>query len=1069
MTSQRAISRGSQTEQPCSLAARVIPPRTASRREMAALETTMANLALDDRHPVALELVGDATGVQFVIRATAEESLAHLIAQIRALYPQAEIVPLDQEDDPLRRDRHEAISMVELAHGAPSYLSLRTLDARSWERRESEGADPLLGILSALQALSAGTRAIAQLAMLPAKVQWSHAHLRKAVEHPLEPEREAARKRAGKSGSGPSMGAIIALAVVVALALIWRRFGRQLLPLIPSWMKQDFPRLLTGHLPSLTEPQMMQLVGGVVALFLAVFLISRVVLRLQGSRPLYDMRQVGEKTKRVAYRVRLRLIVIGPAMLEASPLPEGTGVRKQKIVQENVRAGKQRWRIPLLLALRRMEQKLWQWWRLMQNRHVQMASAVQDVWNWLSGVVRWIKKSSTWLVGQVQRWWRRQRAAHAASESRRQVTMRLTAAYRQYHQASGNYFVAKTLRFRHRHIVPRAFPLPSWQRVLLWLTLGRTRWEHDLAASPHYLSIEELASLWHLPPEQDVPDVPGLVHGRARTRLVPYELTGTQPDGADAPPVLDLVPYRLGTSIHAGRVWPVAIPQDVLHHNLLAVATTGKGKSTLFQHLALAHLIANRAEGLLFMEPHGDAIKTLLGCIPATRGEDVTLIDLADETAVVGLNPLDMTQGIDRDKTVENILAVFIAFWKKQRSWGPRTENILQFALLTLCEANLDRIIRDGELGVLGQYTLLDVIPLLQQQGYRHMVLEDVHDPVILAWWSGYFEPMRQSFRDEVISPVINKISKYAAARVSRRLLGQSRATVRLREDIAEGRIILINTASGIVGEELSALVGATLLGLFQSALAEQSGLARQQRRRFLVFIDEFQTYLGIDYPTMLAELRKYGGAFGLATQSLAYLDEMDRSLKATVLSNIDHLFAFTMSAEDARVIVPYLDGLEVADVLTLDDYTCYARLSHQGRRLPAFSLHLAPPPQGDAEQAVCVRHDSAARNARSASLVDADLARAPQQDRAFGTGDAKRVLALPDEGDEEGAAPKPRSSGRRGGGKSKGKSSASVLMPPTAPDGELLSRPYVLSPHQRPRSSVWHREDEERGEPGGE
>lgn len=1000
MMNQRAVLRRTQGEQASSLAARVIPPRTASRRELAALETTMANLALDGRHPVALELAGETSGVQFMLRATNEASLVHLITQMRALYPQAEILPLDQEHDPLRRDRHETLSIVELAHGAPSYLSLRTLDARSWERRESEGADPLLGILAALQALPTGTRAIAQLAMVPARAQWSHAHLRKAVEHPLEPEREAARRRLGKNGSGPSWGAIIALAVVVMLALLVRRFGKQLLPLIPLWVQQDALLAIKGHMPVLTLPQIMQLCVGVAALFLIVFLISRVALHLQGNRSLYDMRQVGEKTKRVAYRVRLRLIVIGPALFETSSLPVSAHMREQTIVQ--------RWR----------------------------------------------------------RWWQRQQAIHAATENRRQVMMRLTAAYRQYHQASGNYFVAKILYGRHHHIVPGVFPLSGWRQVWRWLILGRARWERDLAASPHYLSIEELAALWHLPPEQDLPDVPGLVHGRARTRLVPYELTGIQSDGANTPLVLDLVPYRLGTSVHVGRVWPVAIPQDVLHHNLLAVATTGKGKSTLFQHLALAHLIANLEEGLLFMEPHGDTIKTLLGCTPPARQEDVTLVDLADETAVVGLNPLDMTQGIDRDKTVENVLAVFIAFWKKQRSWGPRTENILQFALLTLCEANLNRIVLDGELGVLGQYTLLDVIPLLQQQGYRHMVLEDVHDPVILAWWSSYYEPMRQSFRDEVISPVINKISKYAAARVSRRLLGQSRATVRLREDIAEGRVILINTASGIVGEELSALVGATLMGLFQSALAEQSALSQEQRRRFLVFIDEFQTYLGIDYPTMLAELRKYGGAFGLATQSLAYLDEMDRSLKATVLSNIDHLFAFTMSAEDARVIVPYLDGLEIADLLTLDDYTCYARLSHDGRRLPTFSLHLSPPPQGGVEQAMHVRQHSAAHTARPVSLVDAELARAHQPDRPSRKDEEKNAPALHDEGDEKAFASQPRSTGRRGGGKGKSKSSA-ALAPQTTPDGEPLSGPYVLSPHQRPRSGVWHGENEERDERG--
>ncbi|MGB8344346.1 MAG: type IV secretory system conjugative DNA transfer family protein, partial [Ktedonobacteraceae bacterium] len=437
-----------------------------------------------------------------------------------------------------------------------------------------------------------------------------------------------------------------------------------------------------------------------------------------------------------------------------------------------------------------------------------------------------------------------------------------------------------------------------------WLVLGRAQWQRGVASSSWVLSVDELAGLWHLLPEQDAPDVAGLERGRARSRPLPPALAGARRG--------DLLPYHLGECRHAGQVWPVSAPRDVLHSNALAVAATGKGKSTLFAHLARAHLAGHPDEGVFFLEPHGDTIAQLLGSLPASRHDDVTLLDLADETAVVGLNPLDMTQGRGRDKTVENILAVFIAFWQKQRSWGPRTENILHFALLALAEANLRRVERDGDdLGAEGQYTLLEVIPLLQHSGFRHMVLEDVRDPVVLDWWKHYYEPLRQSFRDEMISSIINKISTYAAAKVSRRILGQSRATVRLSDDIRAGRAILVNTASGVVGEEVSALVGATLVGLFQTALAEQIRLPPGQRRRFWVVIDEFQTYLGIDYHTMLAELRKYGGAFALATQSLSYLDEVDRSLKPTVLGNLDQLFAFAMSADDARALAPALDGLE--------------------------------------------------------------------------------------------------------------------------------------------------------------
>jgi hypothetical protein len=573
-----------------------------------------------------------------------------------------------------------------------------------------------------------------------------------------------------------------------------------------------------------------------------------------------------------------------------------------------------------------------------------------------------------WMVYRWQ-WWRallRRRAVERA------LLARMTAAYRQYHQASGGYFVPRRIGvWRAKRLVLSQHSVALPRRLLSRLLYGRAGWAQGITRSAHYLSVEELAALWHLPPEEDISEVPLLEHGRASTRLVPVELTRYThlEDRADLP-----CAFRVGVSEHVGYTLPVFLPHDCFHRNLLAIAKTGKGKSTLLIALALAYLRINAREGLLFMEPHGDTIATLLGHIPPHRRDDVTLIDLAAETAVVGLNPLDMTQGRDRDKTVENLLTVFIAFWKKQHSWGPRTENVLQFALLTLCEANERKVARDEQHGPDEQYTLLDVIPLLRDVSFRHRVLEEASDLALHEWWQRYYETMEPRFQNEVISPVLNKISKYGAERLPRRILGQARSTVRLRDEIARGNILLINTASSIIGAELSSLLGATIMGLFHLSLGEQARLAHTARRQFLVFIDEFQTYTGIDYNTMLAELRKYGGTFGLATQSLSFLDTVDPSLRATVLSNIDHLYAFLMSAEDARTIAPNLDGLLVEDILNLDDYTCYAKLSYEGRRLPTFSLKLDPPPLPDEDVAGQIRASSQERNSRHPMVVDEEL-----------------------------------------------------------------------------------------------
>jgi hypothetical protein len=58
-----------------------------------------------------------------------------------------------------------------------------------------------------------------------------------------------------------------------------------------------------------------------------------------------------------------------------------------------------------------------------------------------------------------------------------------------------------------------------------------------------------------------------------------------------------------------------------------------------------------------------------------------------------------------------------------------------------------------------------------------------------------------------------------------------------------------------------------------------------------------------------------------------------------------------------------------------LGDHQCYARLSHQGERLPAFHLRLDPPPEADPAAAEVLAACSAAQYGRDAAVVAADRA----------------------------------------------------------------------------------------------
>ena len=564
---------------------------------------------------------------------------------------------------------------------------------------------------------------------------------------------------------------------------------------------------------------------------------------------------------------------------------------------------------------------------------------------------------------------------------REQILDQAVAAYRQFHTANAGYFKPRRLSSRQvRRLLPRT---PSLSTTL------PVRWTEGVSRSSHLLTVAEVASLWHLPEKEDLAQLPFLQDEAAyHSRLSPRPLaTFSAPWGPGLRAPLTANPKRqlLGISQHAGIRAEVMLSADILGRHTLALGGTGKGKSSLLLALARAWLEADFAgeqlPGLVLLDPHGDLAGALLQSVPAARWSDVLVLDLADTDYPFGLNPLDVTLGRTRDKACEDLMAVFAHIWAS--SWGYRMEDIWKASLKTLFEANEWLIYRDPEHGPEQQYTLVDVVPLLSNKAFRRLVLSQIEDPDLMLWWER-FATWDMRLRTDATLPVLNKVGNFGGSKVARRVLGQGRSTVDPAAALAAGRIIVVHTAPHVVGPDTGALVGATILGLVQTALGGQADLPRAERRRTQVVIDEFQAIPGADYASMLGELRKFGGVFVLATQSLAHLDRLDHmagTLRATVLSNISNLFAFGMSAEDARKIAPELDGMVTEqDLINLEDYTCYARLTQAGQRLRTFSLTLALPHGGLTASERELRERSRRLVGRPRAEVEEDLHKAMQR-----------------------------------------------------------------------------------------
>jgi hypothetical protein len=538
------------------------------------------------------------------------------------------------------------------------------------------------------------------------------------------------------------------------------------------------------------------------------------------------------------------------------------------------------------------------------------------------------------LLWRGKRHWKEEKDWRIAQQKRRmEVLDRLVAAYRQFDTASAGYFVPK--------------PTSDARACQL---VEKGQWAKKMTSSRHYITADFLSRAWYLP-KDSLFELPGIEQKRSRTLLIPASLI--------ASPQTRII----GFSRHAGYAFPFALPSAFLQQHTLIGGKTGEGKSTLMVHIA-CEAIATGA--LCVIDPHGDLAHDILRSIPQQRWDDIVFLDLGDTVYSVGINPLDVTLRGDRDLIVAALVETFKHIWES--GWGTRMEAPFRSAIMTLVEAN-EHLVQQGEAHQ--QYTLLDVMHLLLDESFCHDILANVQDMYLHRFWYLYYQTLDGRQQRERIDPIITKMLQFES-RVARRILGQGRSTINLNELVREQKILVIRLSASEAG--LAApILGATFLSLLMVALREQSVLAPEERTRMSIIVDEFQTLPGADYAQLLAELRKFGGAAVLATQSFDYLTKLNPHLRATTMANVKQYFMFRLSADDARLIARELLDVTEADILNLDLYTCYVKLIDDQKQQPTFSLHIERPQLHERDSIELIRARSR-RLSRLAADVDQEL-----------------------------------------------------------------------------------------------
>src|SRR3989344_3827151 len=425
------------------------------------------------------------------------------------------------------------------------------------------------------------------------------------------------------------------------------------------------------------------------------------------------------------------------------------------------------------------------------------------------------------------------------------------------------------------------------------------------------LTSEEIASFCHSPP------------------------SGTEPPkvkwlkSKDAPPPSNLPGEGtlIGDSVFRGERKPVRItPQDRRRH-VYVIGQTGTGKSTMLSNMIVEDIKAGK--GVALIDPHGDLVDAVLGCIPKERAEDVMVFDPGDFQRPMGLNMLDYNQDRPEERTfiVNEMQSIFNKLFPPE-TMGPMFEQYMRNALLLMMEDAANE-----------PSTMIEIPRIFTDADYRQRKLDRIHNAVVIDFWEKEAVKAGGEASLANMTPYItSKFNNFISNDYMRPIIGQVKSAFNFRAAMDEGKILLINLSKGRIGDINAGLLGMVFTGKILMAALSRVDIADVTKRRdFNLYIDEFQNFTTDSISTILSEARKYRLTMTIAHQFIAQLEE---KIRDAVFGNVGNIIAFRVGATDAEFLIKQFEPVfSQNDLVNIDNYSAYVKILTAGKTAKPFNI----------------------------------------------------------------------------------------------------------------------------------
>jgi energy-coupling factor transporter ATP-binding protein EcfA2 len=379
---------------------------------------------------------------------------------------------------------------------------------------------------------------------------------------------------------------------------------------------------------------------------------------------------------------------------------------------------------------------------------------------------------------------------------------------------------------------------------------------------------------------------------------------------------------------YRGKKIKFGIKEGDRARHMYIIGKTGMGKSTLLENLAVQDI--QSGEGLCFIDPHGSSAEMLLAYVPKHRIDDVVYFAPFDQEYPVALNVMEDIGHDKRALVASGLIGAFKKVWVD--AWSPRMEYILNNALLALLET-------PGS-------TLLGVNRMFSDKSYRDLIVANVSDPAVLAFWRDEYAKYSDRFATEATAAIQNKVGQFVSNPLIRNIIGQPKSTFDIRKLMDEKKIFIVNLSKGRIGEGNANLIGSMLITKIYLAAMSRAEIHPADLHKlpaFYLYVDEFQSFANESFADILSEARKYKLALIIAHQ---YIEQMSEEVRAAVFGNVGTMISFRVGSYDAEVLEKeYAPQFTAQDMVSLGFAQIYLKLMIDGVGSQPFSATTLPRP----------------------------------------------------------------------------------------------------------------------------